>query len=199
LASMNLEELMNIKVSSASKKVESLTGAPAAIYVITSDDLRRGGFSSVPDALRMVPGLHVAQQNAHVWIVAARGFSGLFNYITVHRGTSPAGQNVTAATQDPRQQVNVQSKFDLTQRLNLDAAYYYYDAIPHTLPPVNRVDVGLTSKPIRGFSFSVWGRNLQTRRHQEVPLFILPAGEIRRSIVFNLLWESSSDQGNGTL
>src|SRR5580704_1704650 len=78
LTSLSIEDLMNIKVTSASKKVESLSRAPAAIFVITGEEIRRGGFSSVPDALRMVPGLHVAQQSAHVWIVAARGFSNLF-------------------------------------------------------------------------------------------------------------------------
>jgi iron complex outermembrane receptor protein len=116
--------------------------------------------------------------------------------ITELRGTSPPGQNVTAATNDPRQQVNLQSRFDLTQHMNFDAAYYYYDAIPHTLPPVNRVDVGLSSKPVRGFTFSVWGRNLQTDRHQETAPFVLPAGEVRRSVVFKLIWESNMDQGN---
>ena len=75
LTDLSIEDLMNIKVTSASKKAENLSDAPAAIFVITGDDIRRGGFSSVPDALRMVPGLHVAQQSAHVWIVAARGFS----------------------------------------------------------------------------------------------------------------------------
>jgi iron complex outermembrane receptor protein len=79
LISMNIEDLMKIIVTSASKKVESLAHAPAAIFVITGDDIRRGGFSSVPDALRMVPGLYVAQQSAHVWVVAARGFSSAFN------------------------------------------------------------------------------------------------------------------------
>lgn len=68
----------------------------------------------------------------------------------------------------------MQSRLDLTQHLNFDTAYYYYDAIPHTLPPGNRVDVGLSSKPIHGFTFSVWGRNLQTDRHQEAAAFVLP-------------------------
>jgi iron complex outermembrane receptor protein len=70
---------MNIQVTSATKKAENLSGAPAAIFVITGEDIRRGGFSSIPDALRMVPGLHVAQQSSHVWVVAARGFSSVFN------------------------------------------------------------------------------------------------------------------------
>jgi iron complex outermembrane receptor protein len=70
---------MNIQVTSASKKVENLSQAPAAVFVVTGEDIRRGGFSAIPDALRMIPGLHVAQQSAHVWIVAARGFSNIFN------------------------------------------------------------------------------------------------------------------------
>ncbi|HEV2522174.1 MAG TPA: TonB-dependent receptor plug domain-containing protein [Candidatus Acidoferrales bacterium] len=79
LTSMSIQELTNIQVTSASKKVESLSAAPAAIYVITGEDIRRGGFSSVPDALRTVPGMYVVQQSSHVWLVTARGFSNEFN------------------------------------------------------------------------------------------------------------------------
>jgi iron complex outermembrane receptor protein len=79
LADKSLEELMNIKVTSASKKPENRSDAPAAIFVITGEDIIHGGFSSIPDALRMVPGLYVAQEDSHSWIVAARGFSGAFN------------------------------------------------------------------------------------------------------------------------
>jgi len=60
----------------------------------------------------------------------------------------------------------------------------------NALPPVIRVDVGLSSNPIRGFTFSVWGRNLQANRRQEAAAFILPAGEIRRSVTFKVIWES---------
>jgi iron complex outermembrane receptor protein len=114
--------------------------------------------------------------------------------ITELRGTSVAGLTPPAALNEPRQQVNVQSRFDLTPHVNFDAAYYYYDAIPHTLPPVNRVDVGLSSKSIHGFTLSVWGRNLQAAQHQETAPYILPAGEIRRSVVFKVIWES--DEGS---
>jgi iron complex outermembrane receptor protein len=79
LTSQSLEDLMNIQVTSASPKAENLSGAPAAIFVVTGEVIRRGGFSSIPDALRMVPGLHVAQQSSDVWVVAARGFSSVFN------------------------------------------------------------------------------------------------------------------------
>ena len=70
---------MNMEVTSASKKTETLSDAPAAIFVITGEEIRREGFSSVPDALRMVPGLYVVQQSAHTWLVSARGFSSSFN------------------------------------------------------------------------------------------------------------------------
>ena len=115
----------------------------------------------------------------------------VFAGITELRGNSVPGPIAPPAEGDSRHQVSVQSRLDFTPPLNFDAAYYYYDAIPHVLPPVNRVDVGLSSKPIRGFIFSVWGRNLQAGRHQETPAFILPAGEIRRSVVFKVIWESN--------
>jgi iron complex outermembrane recepter protein len=79
LTSATIEDLLNMEVTSASRKLETLSEAAAAIFVVTSEDIRRGGFSSVPDALRIVPGLHVAQQSAHIWLVSARGFSNLFN------------------------------------------------------------------------------------------------------------------------
>jgi iron complex outermembrane receptor protein len=79
LTQLSLEDLMNTKVTSASKQAESLSGAPAAIFVLTGEDIRRGGFATLPDALRMVPGLYVAQTNAHLWQVSARGFSDLDN------------------------------------------------------------------------------------------------------------------------
>jgi hypothetical protein len=122
--------------------------------------------------------------------------------ITELRGNSVAGVNPGVGDSgnvlvggDPRQQVSWQSKLDLTRQLNFDAAYYDYDAIPQALRPVNRVDVGISTKPIHGFTFSVWGRNFQTDRHREATSFVLPAGEIRRSIIFKLLWESDSDRG----
>ena len=121
--------------------------------------------------------------------------------ITELRGNSVPALNTPAVANDPRHLVNVQSRLDLTQHVNFDAAYYYYDAISPSLPPVNRVDAGLSTRPLRGFTFSIWGRNLQAARHQEaigvVPQ-VVQVGEIRRSVVFKLIWESKPDQGNGT-
>lgn len=76
LTELSLDDLMDIQVTSVSKKEESLAGAAAAIFVISGDEIRRSGASSIPEALRMVPGLHVARIDAHTWAIGARGFNG---------------------------------------------------------------------------------------------------------------------------
>jgi iron complex outermembrane recepter protein len=74
----SLDELMNVRVTSASKKEQSISKVAAAIFVITPDDIRRSGATNIPDLLRMVPGVDVAQINAHTWAISARGFNGRF-------------------------------------------------------------------------------------------------------------------------
>jgi iron complex outermembrane receptor protein len=79
LTDLSLDDLAKVQVTSASRKAESLSTAPAAIYVLTSDAIRDGGFTTLPEALRMVPGLYVAQTDDHIWQISARGFSDLYN------------------------------------------------------------------------------------------------------------------------
>jgi iron complex outermembrane recepter protein len=79
LSTLSIEELANIQVTSASKRAESLSGAPAAIYVLTGEEIRRGGFITLPEALRMVPGLYVGRTDSHIWQISTRGFSDLNN------------------------------------------------------------------------------------------------------------------------
>jgi hypothetical protein len=76
LTAISIEELMSIDVTSASKREEPLFQVPAAIYVITQEELRHS--FSIPEALRLVPGLDVAQIDANKWAVSARGFTGRF-------------------------------------------------------------------------------------------------------------------------
>jgi iron complex outermembrane receptor protein len=76
LKKMSLEELFDIEVTSVSKKLERLFDAAAAIQVITQEDIRRSGASTLPEALRLAPNLHVAQSNSHDWAISARGFNG---------------------------------------------------------------------------------------------------------------------------
>ena len=75
LKRMSVDELLNVEITSVSRREEGLRDAAAAIAVITNEDLRRSGATSMPEALRMVPGLHVARENSNSWAVSARGFS----------------------------------------------------------------------------------------------------------------------------
>jgi iron complex outermembrane receptor protein len=77
LTGLSLEELSNVEVTSVSKREEPLADAPAAVAVITNEDLRRYGATTIPEALRLVPGLHVGQVGASQWEVSARGFSSV--------------------------------------------------------------------------------------------------------------------------
>jgi iron complex outermembrane receptor protein len=78
LKTASLEALMQLEVTSVSKKEERLVEAPSAISVITHDDLERSGVTSIAEALRMVPGLEVARIDANKWAVSSRGFNGRF-------------------------------------------------------------------------------------------------------------------------
>ncbi|MES1166633.1 MAG: TonB-dependent receptor, partial [Pseudomonadota bacterium] len=72
---MSLDELMDLQVTSVSKRPEKLLDAAAAITLITSEDIRRSGANSIPQALRLAPNLAVAQKNSHAWGISARGFN----------------------------------------------------------------------------------------------------------------------------
>ncbi|RXZ36814.1 TonB-dependent receptor [Oxalobacteraceae bacterium CAVE-383] len=78
-ADMSIEELANVQITSVSKKRESLADAPASIYVITNDDIRRSGATTLPEALRLAPNLQVAQASASGYGISARGQSGSSN------------------------------------------------------------------------------------------------------------------------
>ncbi len=76
LARMSLEELGSILVTSVSKKPEHLNNAAASIYVITRDDIRHSGATSLPEALRLAPNVQVAQVSASGYAISARGYNG---------------------------------------------------------------------------------------------------------------------------
>src|ERR1700709_2575962 len=75
LADLSLEQLSNIEVTSVSGRAESLQEAPASIYVITSEDIRRSAALTLPQALRLAPNLQVAALNAGQYAISARGFN----------------------------------------------------------------------------------------------------------------------------
>ena len=75
LKGLTLEQLMDVEVTSVSRRPEKLSTTASAIQIITGEDIRRSGASSIPEALRLAPNLQVAQVNASQWAVSARGFN----------------------------------------------------------------------------------------------------------------------------
>ena len=78
LLRQSLEDLMNIEVTSAGRKPQRLSEAATAIHVISQEDIRRSGMTSIPELLRMVHGLNVAQFDANKWAISSRGFNDLY-------------------------------------------------------------------------------------------------------------------------
>jgi iron complex outermembrane receptor protein len=77
LKKLSIEQLMTVQVTSASRREEALGSTAAALTVVTGEDIRRSGATSVPEALRLVPGIHVARQTSSVWAISSRGFSSV--------------------------------------------------------------------------------------------------------------------------
>src|SRR4051812_4796907 len=78
LADFSLEELSNITVHSVSRQDTRLADAPAAVYLITGEDIRHAGATTLPEALRLAPNLQVAQVGGQGYAITARGFSSRF-------------------------------------------------------------------------------------------------------------------------
>ena len=74
LTQVSLEQLGQIEVTTASKRPVKVSRTPAAIYVVTQEDIRRSGATSIPEALRLVPGVEVARIDSNTWSLGVRGF-----------------------------------------------------------------------------------------------------------------------------
>ncbi len=79
LIETSIEDLMKIEVTSASRKEQHAEDVAAALFVITQDDIRRSGMTTIPDLLGLAPGVQVAQINSSNWAVSIRGFNGQFS------------------------------------------------------------------------------------------------------------------------
>ena len=75
LKDLSLEELANIEVTTPGKAPESAFRAPAAVYVLTQDEIRRSGATNIPEALRLVPGVEVSRIDSYKWAIGIRGFA----------------------------------------------------------------------------------------------------------------------------
>jgi iron complex outermembrane receptor protein len=78
-ANKSIEELMNIDVTSVARKDQKLWKTPAAVYAITQEEIQRSGATTIPDLLRMAPGVQVAQVEPDRWAISVRGFNGLYS------------------------------------------------------------------------------------------------------------------------
>ena len=78
LKQLSLEELANLSVTSTSKREEKASDAPAALFVLTPGEITRSGARTIPEALRLVPGLDVARVNGNDWAISSRGFNEAF-------------------------------------------------------------------------------------------------------------------------
>jgi len=78
LTSLPLEALMQLEVVTAGRQAQPLSEVAAAIFVITQEDIRRSGATTIPEALRLAPGVQVARLDANKWAISARGFNSRF-------------------------------------------------------------------------------------------------------------------------
>jgi len=76
--SLDLQELLSLEVTSVAKKKQRLSDTAAAIHVITNEDIRRSGVTSIPEALRLAPGIQVARIDSNKWAISSRGFNSQF-------------------------------------------------------------------------------------------------------------------------
>jgi iron complex outermembrane recepter protein len=79
LKQLSLSELGDVEVTTVSKKPAEIWKTPAAIYVLTHEDIHRSGATNIPDVLRLVPGVEVARINSSQWSVGIRGFGSSFS------------------------------------------------------------------------------------------------------------------------
>jgi len=78
LGGLDLEGLMSLEITSVSKQKQKLAHAAAAVSVITGEEIRRSGMTSIPELLRLAPGVHVAQYSANQWAIGTRGFNAVY-------------------------------------------------------------------------------------------------------------------------
>lgn len=129
LTEMSIEDLMNIEVTLASKNPRKYFDTPAAIYVITNEDIKRSGVTSIPEALRLAPGVEVERIDSTQWAVSIRGFS-----------VSPLNR---------RMLVLVDGRSVYSPVL----ANTNWETVDYPLADIDRIEI------IRGPGGSVWGAN----------------------------------------
>ena len=86
----SLEELLNIEITSASRREQTVEDTPAAAYVITQDDIRRSGIRLLPELFRLVPGMQVSQIGSSEWAVSTAAFNSASEKVATVEPPRPA-------------------------------------------------------------------------------------------------------------
>lgn len=76
---LSLEDLMNVEVTTVARRPQRVADAPAAVTVIGQEDIQRSGLDTIPDLLRLAPGMNVARIDSNTWAISARGFNNEFS------------------------------------------------------------------------------------------------------------------------
>ncbi len=79
LTNLSVEDLFQLQVTSVGRKAQQISKAPAAVFVLTSEDIRRSGATSIPEALQWVPGLTVLRVDGRTWAISARGSARVYS------------------------------------------------------------------------------------------------------------------------
>ncbi len=156
LKKLPLEELLDVRITSASRRPEPIWRAASAIDVVTSDTIFRAGATNLPDALRLAAGLDVAQIDGHSWAISTRGFNLSFN-------------------------ISVANKMEvLMDGRSLYTPLYsgvFWDVQRTFLPDLEQIEV------VRGPGATLWGTNavngvinIRTKSAEETQGFLLDGG-----------------------
>jgi iron complex outermembrane receptor protein len=73
LTKLGVDELFSVQVTSVGRKAQKISKSPASVFVLTAEDIRRSGATSIPEALRWVPGMTVLSLDGRSWDVSIRG------------------------------------------------------------------------------------------------------------------------------
>ena len=129
MLNMSLEDLMEMKVSIATRSEKSLSTTAAPVFVISADDIRRSGAANIPESLRMAPGVQVTQANPHDWNVSIRGLNdqAANRFLVLVDGRSVSG--------------------------GLSTGTYWRDLQSIPMETIERIEI------IRGSGATIWGVN----------------------------------------
>ena len=178
LMELSVEDLLNVEVISVSKKAQSLNDSPAAIYVISQDDIKRIGATSIPEALRLAPGLDVARIDANKWAVTE-------------------GDAIDTIGSSPQQRVSLRSSISPWEKIEPDVPFRYVDtniAISSFGTTVIKdcisMDIRLAWEPVNNLELSVVRQNLLAEQHLEYRQELLTTlSEINRGMYDELIWQ----------